>query len=84
MQMSLLLASSFWETFIERFEDEAFLIGFVLCVVGISLTALAKRISCAIRHSDHAEEGDGIVLTIKVIGIITIFAAAILIFIQPF
>ncbi len=84
MQLPLLIAAFKWEAFFEKFEEETFLIGFVLCVVGISLVALAKRISCALRHTDHAEEGDGIVLTVKIIGSIIILAAAVLIFIQPF
>ena len=82
MQLPLLLAFK-WNHFFEQFEEETFLIGFILCVVGISLTALAKRISCALRHKDHAEDGDGIVLTIKIIGAILIVVAAILFFIQP-
>jgi len=82
MQLPLLLAAYNWENILRKFEDESFLIAFILCVVGISLTALAKRISCALRHKDHAEDGDGIVLTIKIIGAIMIVAAAILVFIQ--
>ncbi len=84
MQLPLLLAAFKWEDFFENFEEETFLIGFVLCVIGISLVALAKRISCAIRKTDQAEDGDSIVLTIRIVGAIIIFSAAVLIFIQPF
>lgn len=79
MLMSLLCV---WEDLMERLQQDNVIVGIALCILGISLACLARRIACFCRKTDSVSNEDGIMLTIKVIGLVLIVVAAIVLIIK--
>ena len=71
------------ESFIRYFSMPQIWIAMALCVVGVSLVLLARRITRVAKDTDKVEDNDRMLVTIKCIGIIMlVLTVVILVFVQ--
>ena len=67
------------ESFIRYFSMPQIWIAMILCVVGVALVLLARRITRVAKNVDKVEDNDRTLVTIKCVGIVLLVIAVLII-----
>ena len=67
------------ESFIRYFSMPQIWIAMILCVVGVAIVLLARRITRVAKNVDKVEDNDRTLVTIKCVGIVLLVLAVLII-----
>ena len=79
MNILLNVFQEFGENFVRRIQMPSIIIALAFAIVGVSLAVLARRIARAVRKSNDIADNDGVLISLKAVGLVFLFVSVLII-----
>lgn len=79
MNILLNIFQEFGENFVRRIQMPSIIIALAFAIVGVSLAVLARRIARAVRKSNDIADNDGVLISLKAVGLVFLFVSVLII-----
>lgn len=79
MNILLNVFQEFGENFVRRIQMPSIIIALAFAIVGVALAVLAKRIARAVRKSNDIADNDGVLISLKAVGLVFLFVSVLII-----
>jgi hypothetical protein len=79
MNILLNIFQEFGENFVRRIQMPSIIIALAFAIVGVALAVLARRIARAVRKSNDIADNDGVLISLKAIGLVFLFVSVLII-----
>lgn len=79
MNILLNIFQEFGENFVRRIQMPSIIIALAFAIVGVALAVLARRIARAVRKSNDIADNDGVLISLKAVGLVFLFVSVLII-----
>lgn len=79
MNILLNVFQEFGENFVRRIQMPSIIIALAFAIVGVALAVLARRIARAVRKSNDIADNDGVLISLKAVGLVFLFVSVLII-----
>ena len=79
MNILLNVFQDFGDNFIRRIQMPSIIIALAFAIVGVALAILARRIARVVRKSNEVADNDGVLISLKAVGLVLLFVSVLII-----